>query len=67
MDTADFGVHFSTDLHDPNQWIATAVDRDNRARKVEYGGMRSDSALAGLSREIRVIVTSRHKFWHAVC
>jgi hypothetical protein len=67
MDTADFGVHFSTDLHDPNQWTATAVDEDDSARKAEYSAMRSDSALLGFSREIRVIVTSRHKFWHAVC
>jgi hypothetical protein len=51
MDIAGFSVHFSTeDLRDANQWIATAVDGDNLARKAEYGGVRFDSALAGLSR-----------------
>jgi hypothetical protein len=67
MDTAGSSVHFSTELHDANQWIATAVDGDNLARKAEYGCVRLDSALAGLSRETCVIVTSQHKFWHAIC
>jgi hypothetical protein len=67
MDIAGSSVHFSTELHDANQWIATAVNGDTLARKAEYGCMRFDSVLAGLSRATCVIVTSRHKFWHAIC
>jgi hypothetical protein len=60
-------VHFATALHNANQCIAAAPDGDHPARKAAYGCKRSDSAVAGLSRQACVTITSRHTFWHVVC
>jgi hypothetical protein len=67
MDTAGSGVHFSTDLHDANHLIATALDGNDLACEVQFSDEGSDSALGGSGMRIWARLTACQACWHAAC